>query len=74
LLHSARIGNTRPGDTDQMPESEILANQKTILENQQTIVANQKEIKANQQAILKNQGTLDTIVTNQEKILALLKK
>ena len=73
--------STRPGDNSQiMPESDVIANQ-LILENQQSILANQDaikanqvEIKANQETIQKNQETLDTIVRNQEEILALLKK
>jgi hypothetical protein len=46
-----------------VPETQILANQKTILENQALILKNQEEIK-------KNQLTLSVIVKNQEKILA----
>ena len=57
-----------------MSENDVIANQKSILHNQQAILANQDTIKANQAAILKNQDTLNTIVKNQEQILALLKK
>jgi len=64
-----------------MAETEVLGNQKQILENQATILANQGDIKKNQQAILanqetikKNQQSLDLILKNQEKILALLRK
>jgi hypothetical protein len=64
----------RQGDKNTMAESDVIANQKLILENQHEIKANQKTIKENQAAILKNQATLNTIVANQEKILALLKK
>lgn len=64
-----------------MAETDLLANQKQILENQSTILANQDGIKQNQETILanqetikKNQQSLDLILTNQEKILALLQK
>ncbi len=50
-----------------MSETDIIANQKLIIENQAKILANQETIK-------KNQDTLDTIVRNQERILALLQK
>jgi hypothetical protein len=61
-------------ETQHMAESDVIANQKLILQNQQEIKANQQTIKDNQAAILKNQDTLNTIIANQEKILALLKK
>jgi hypothetical protein len=61
-------------ETQTMPESDVIANQKQILENQKAILANQQHIQENQEAIKKNQATLDTIVENQEKIVALLKK
>jgi len=50
-----------------MSETDIIANQKLIIENQAKILANQETIK-------KNQDTLDTIVRNQERILAFLQK
>jgi hypothetical protein len=50
-----------------MSETDVIANQKLIVENQAKILANQETIK-------KNQATLDTIVKNQERILALLQK
>jgi hypothetical protein len=63
-----------------MSENDVIANQKQILKNQKSILANQKTIKANQEtikknqsSILKNQATLNTIVSNQKKILAKLK-
>jgi hypothetical protein len=64
-----------------LPEQDVLANQQLILENQSTILANQQAIKgnqeailANQKAILGNQQSLDKILANQEKILALLQQ
>jgi hypothetical protein len=50
-----------------MSDTGVIANQKVILENQATILANQEIIK-------QNQATLETIVKNQERILALLQK
>jgi hypothetical protein len=50
-----------------MSDTDVIANQKVILENQATILANQEIIK-------QNQATLETIVKNQERILALLQK
>jgi hypothetical protein len=50
-----------------MSENDVIANQKLIVENQAKILANQEIIKH-------NQVTLDTIVKNQERILALLQK
>ena len=71
----------KPRGNHYMPESDVLANQKTILANQKTIVANQKiivgnqkTIQKNQGAILKNQGSLAKILANQKQIIALLKK
>jgi hypothetical protein len=49
--------------TAAVPETQILANQKTILENQALILKNQEAIK-------KNQETLNVIVKNQDEILA----
>ena len=64
-----------------MSEREVINNQKHILKNQKTILSNQSQIKANQgtitknqASILKNQNSLNTIIKNQEQILALLKK
>jgi hypothetical protein len=64
-----------------MAEQDVLSNQKLILDNQASILANQETIKNNQAAILANQDTiknnqqsLDLILRNQEKILALLQK
>ena len=75
------IHTAGPGAAPKMSERTVISNQNRILSNQKTIVANQGEIKANQEtikknqaAILKNQRTLDTIVKNQKRILALLKK
>jgi hypothetical protein len=63
-----------------MAEKHVVANQNRILQNQKSILANQKAIKANQEtikknqaSILKNQATLNTIVSNQKRILAKLK-
>jgi hypothetical protein len=50
-----------------MSDTDVIANQKLIIENQATILANQEIIK-------QNQATLETIVKNQERILALLQK
>lgn len=50
-----------------MSDTDVIANQKLIVENQAKILANQETIK-------KNQVTLDIIVKNQERILALLQK
>ena len=50
-----------------MSDTDVIANQKLIVENQAKILANQETIK-------RNQATLDTIVKNQERILALLQK
>ena len=50
-----------------MSDTDVIANQKLILENLEKILANQKIIK-------QNQATLETIVRNQERILALLQK
>jgi hypothetical protein len=55
-------------------QKQILKNQKTILSNQAQIKANQDTIKKNQASILKNQASLNTIIKNQQQILALLKK
>jgi hypothetical protein len=55
-------------------QKQILKNQKEILSNQRQIKANQETIKKNQASILKNQNSLNTIVKNQQQILALLKK
>jgi hypothetical protein len=57
-----------------MSEHDIVANQKLILENQHTILANQKTIQDNQAIIKQNQDSLQVILKNQEKILALLQK
>lgn len=57
-----------------MPDTEVLANQKTILDHQAKILANQKTILDNQAAIKQNQDALQKIIENQEKILAALKK
>jgi len=64
-----------------MAESDVLSNQKLILENQTTILANQAVIKGNQESILANQDvirtnqqSLDLILKNQDKIMALLQK
>jgi hypothetical protein len=84
LLTSActqgRIDRSAVGGRN-MSETDVIANQKLILENQNSIIANQGEIKANQGTIqsnqaeiLKNQKSLDTIIANQEQILALLRK
>jgi hypothetical protein len=76
-----RVIHYPPGGSQEMPESDIIANQKQILRNQKEIIANQNQIKSNQNTIqknqatiLKNQGTLDTIVKNQKQILAAIKK
>jgi len=61
LTHVLRESSVRMSETD------IIANQKLIIENQKTILANQDIIK-------QNQATLQTIVKNQERILALLQK
>jgi hypothetical protein len=72
----------------QMSEQTVVSNQKQILKNQKNILSNQAQIKSNQDtikknqgiilknqgAILKNQTTLNTIIKNQQEILALLKK
>jgi hypothetical protein len=50
-----------------MSDTDVIANQKLIIENQATILANQEIIK-------QNQATLETIVQNQERILAFLQK
>jgi hypothetical protein len=50
-----------------MSDTDVIANQKLIVENQATILANQEIIK-------QNQATLETIVKNQERILAFLQK
>jgi hypothetical protein len=50
-----------------MSDTDVIANQKLIIENQATILANQEIIK-------QNQATLETIVLNQERILAFLQK
>jgi len=50
-----------------MSETDVIANQKTIMDNQAKILANQEIIKS-------NQATLDKILKNQERILALLQK
>lgn len=64
-----------------MAEQDVLSNQQLILDNQASILTNQETIKNNQAAILANQDTiknnqrsLDLILRNQEKILALLQK
>ena len=57
-----------------MSEHDIVANQKLILENQHTILAHQKTIQDNQAIIKQNQDSLQVILKNQEKILALLQK
>ena len=64
-----------------MEERDVLSNQKVILDNQSTIIANQETIKnnqatilANQELIKKNQESLDLILRNQDRILALLEK
>jgi hypothetical protein len=71
---SKSCARSAPGDNNTMPESDILANQKLILENQKDIKTNQQIIQQNQAAILRNQASLNTIIVNQEKILALLEK
>jgi hypothetical protein len=60
--------------SNQMAETQVLANQKTIIANQKLLLANQKTIVKNQEVIKKNQNQLDLILKNQVKILALLKK
>ncbi|MGA2738331.1 MAG: hypothetical protein ABSG65_12900 [Bryobacteraceae bacterium] len=50
-----------------MSDTDVIANQKLIVENQAKILANQEAIKRNQVA-------LETILKNQERILALLQK
>jgi len=50
-----------------MSDTDVIANQKLIIENQTIILANQETIKQNQVA-------LETILKNQERILALLQK
>jgi hypothetical protein len=67
--------------TGTMLENDVLGNQKQIIENQQTILANHQVILANQKVIQDNQGiiqrnqdSLQLILKNQEKILALLQK
>jgi len=50
-----------------MSDTDVIANQKLIIENQAIILANQETIKENQVA-------LETILKNQERILALLQK
>lgn len=50
-----------------MSDTDVIANQKIIIKNQASILANQEIIK-------QNQATLETIVKNQERILALLQK
>ena len=50
-----------------MSDTDVIANQKLIVENQAKILANQEIIK-------QNQATLETIVNNQERILAILQK
>ena len=50
-----------------MSDTDVIANQKLIVENQAKILANQEAIKHNQVA-------LETILKNQERILALLQK
>ena len=74
LLHYGRINN-------KMSENDVIANQKRILKNQKEIIANQMQIKSNQETIkknqatiLKNQSSLNTILKNQKRILALLHK
>ena len=57
-----------------MAQDEVVTNQKSILANQETILGNQKTIVDNQEIIKKNQASLDLILKNQEKILALLQK
>ena len=57
-----------------MAQDEVVTNQKTILANQETILTNQKTIVENQDIIKTNQASLDLILKNQEKILALLQK
>jgi hypothetical protein len=57
-----------------MSDMDILANQKIILENQRAILANQQAIQDNQAIIRQNQESLPLILSNQEKILALLQK
>jgi uncharacterized protein HemX len=52
----------------------IKKNQGIIKDNQKSILANQKDIKANQKDIKKNQESLDLILKNQERIVALLQK
>ena len=44
------------------------------MENQKLLLANQDQIKENQEQIKHNQEKLDTIIQNQEQILALLKR
>lgn len=50
-----------------MAEADVISNQLQILENQ-------KQIKENQEVIKSNQDKLDTILKNQQEILALLRK
>jgi hypothetical protein len=57
-----------------MSDHDVLSNQKLILENQGAILSNQKNIQENQEIIKKNQESLNLILKNQEKILALLQK
>jgi hypothetical protein len=55
------------GGVDPMSDTDVIANQKLIVENQTKILANQETIKQNQTA-------LETILKNQERILALLQR
>ena len=50
-----------------MSDTDVIANQKLIVENQAKILANQETIK-------RNQATLEIILKNQERILAILQK
>ena len=50
-----------------MSDTDVIANQKLIVENQAKILANQETIKH-------NQATLEIILKNQERILAILQK
>jgi len=69
LCETARCGYAHgsKGRRVRMSDTDVIANQKLIVENQAKILANQETIK-------QNQATLETIVKNQERILALLQK
>ena len=81
LTGQDRTVNNPTGGFITMAEKDILSNQKLILKNQSTILRNQDTIKKNQVAIKdnqkdikKNQESLNVILKNQERIIALLQK